>query len=209
MFSSISKFFRNYSCCIPKKNKSVSINKKNKKINVSKNSNKIKNSKINTNNINTNNINDTNNIYDINDLSYLDDINYKDTIPFIPLIKYGKVIKIYDGDTITIAAKLPFNESPLYRFSVRLAGIDSAEIKGGTKNETEIAIVARDALHKLIFGKIVELRGNGKEKYGRLLADLYYDDGKETIHVNKWMLDNEYAVSYNGGKKIKPSEWEK
>jgi len=208
MFSSISKFFRNCICCISKKNKNVLINKKNKKIIGSKNSNKIsKNSNKIKNDVND--VNDINDIYDINDLSYLDNINYKDTIPFIPLIKYGKVIKIYDGDTITIAAKLPFNESPLYRFSVRLAGIDSAEIKGGTKNETEIAIVARDALHDLIFGKIVELRGNGKEKYGRLLADLYYDDGKKTIHINKWMLDNEYAVLYNGGKKIKPSEWEK
>jgi endonuclease YncB( thermonuclease family) len=132
----------------------------------------------------------------------LNDITYKDTIAFIPPITYGKVIKVYDGDTITIASRLPFEGSPIYRFSVRLAGIDSPEIRGGSIKETEMAIVARDALRKLIFGKIVELRNNGKEKYGRLLANLYYNDGTQTIHINKWMLDNNYAIEYYGKKKI-------
>ena len=176
MFSSISKCFRN--CRLF----SCCIPKKNKRLLNNKNKNKN----------------------DINDVSYLDNIIYKDTKPFIPPIKFGKVIKLYDGDSITIASKLPFDGSPLYRFSVRLAGIDSAEIRGGSSKETEIAIVARDALHKLIFGKIVELRGNGKEKYGRLLADLYL--GK--LHINKWMIDNGYAIPYDGGKKNKPDEWE-
>ena len=58
---------------------------------------------------------------------------WKDTIPFIPPISGGVVIKVYDGDTITIASKLPYKKSPLYRFSVRLNGIDSPEIKGVSK----------------------------------------------------------------------------
>jgi endonuclease YncB( thermonuclease family) len=139
-----------------------------------------------------------------NDISYLDNITYKDTVAFIPPIMYAKVIKVYDGDTITVAAQLPFIGSPIYRFSVRLAHIDSPEIRGGSKMETRLAIVSRDALHKLIFGKIIELKNNGKEKYGRLLADLYYDG----LYINQWMLDNKYAVMYDGGKKIKPVEWD-
>ena len=129
---------------------------------------------------------------------YLQNITYKETEAFIPQIRFAKVIKVYDGDTITVAAKLPFNESPIYRFSVRLRSIDSPEIKGQSEKECELAIVARDALHNLIFGKIIELRNNGKEKYGRLLADLYYND----LHVNKWMVDKGYAVKYDGGKKV-------
>ena len=43
-----------------------------------------------------------------------------------------------------------------------------------------------------------------KEKYGRILADVYIDN----IHINKWMLDNKYAIQYNGGTKNKPPEWE-
>jgi micrococcal nuclease len=136
--------------------------------------------------------------------SYLKDCVYKDTQIFIPQIKFAKVIKVYDGDTITVAAKLPFNTSPVYRFSVRLRSIDSPEIRGESKKECDLAIQSRDALHNLIFGKIIELKNNGKEKYGRLLADIYYND----IHVNKWMLDKGYAIKYEGGKKIRGGDWD-
>ena len=78
--------------------------------------------------------------------SYLKDITTKETTIFIPQIKYAKVIKVYDGDTITVASKLPFKSSPIYRFSVRLRSIDSPEIKGASKKECELAIKSRDAL---------------------------------------------------------------
>ena len=149
-------------------------------------------------------ISNINNIPNINNISQIENITYKDTEIFIPQIKYGKVIKVYDGDTITVAAKLPFDESPIYRFSVRLRNIDSPEIKGESEKECNLAIQSRDALHTLIFGKIIELRNNGKEKYGRLLADLYYNE----IHINKWMVDNGYAVKYDGGKKSRGVDWD-
>jgi hypothetical protein len=38
----------------------------------------------------------------------LSDIKWEDTQEFTFPIKGGKVIKVYDGDTITIASKLPF-----------------------------------------------------------------------------------------------------
>ena len=41
----------------------------------------------------------------------IDDIEYKDTTPFIPPVSEGKVIKVYDGDTITIASKMPQSSS--------------------------------------------------------------------------------------------------
>lgn len=147
---------------------------------------------------------DKTNVTDKKNINYLETISYKETEVFIPQIQFAKVIKVYDGDTITVAAKLPFNESPIYRFSVRLRSIDSPEIKGESKKECELAIESRDALHNLIFGKIIELKNNGKEKYGRLLADIYYNN----IHVNKWMVDNNYAVKYDGGKKIRSSDWD-
>ncbi len=198
MFSGITKFFRRCNCFKPHQEESISS------VSISKvNNKKSKSKKIRVEDENDGNDgNDGHNI--INNISYLDNINYKDTLAFIPPVKFGKVIKVYDGDTITIAARLPFEGSPIYRFSVRLAGIDSAEIRGGSKNETEIAKIARDALYKLIFGKVIELRNNGKEKYGRLLADLYLGE----LYINQWMVDNGYAVPYDGGKKNKSVEWE-
>ena len=124
---------------------------------------------------------------------------YNTTQPFIVPIKTGKVIKTYDGDTITIAAKLPYENSPIYRFNVRLNGIDTPEIKGSSEEERSMAIKSRDALHELIYGKIITLKNVDTEKYGRVLADIWLDE----IHVNQWLLDNKYAVKYDGGKKIK------
>lgn len=131
----------------------------------------------------------------------LEHADYLNTIPFIPPIKYGKVIKVYDGDTITIASKI-YPGSLIYRFPVRLNGIDSPEIKGKNELEKKLAKKSRDALHELIFGKIVEVRNISNEKYGRLLCDVYLDG----IHVNKWMLENNYAIEYDGGKKN--TDWE-
>jgi micrococcal nuclease len=137
-------------------------------------------------------------------LEYLQDVEYKDTVGFVPPIMVGKVIKVYDGDTITIASKLPNTETPIYRFSVRLNGIDSAEIHGKTQNEKKHAIVARDKLHELIYGKMVHLKNISTEKYGRMLADVYLDN----IHVNQWMLENKLAIPYDGGTKHRPAEWD-
>jgi endonuclease YncB( thermonuclease family) len=122
---------------------------------------------------------------------------YNTTQPFVVPIERGKVIKTYDGDTITIAAKLPYKNSPIYRFSVRLNGIDTPEMKSTSEEERAMAIKARDALHELIYGKMIELKNVDTEKYGRVLADIWLED----IHVNQWLLDNKYAVKYDGGKK--------
>ena len=37
-----------------------------------------------------------------------EDIDWKDTVKFVPPIISGMVLKVYDGDTITIASKLPY-----------------------------------------------------------------------------------------------------
>jgi endonuclease YncB( thermonuclease family) len=133
------------------------------------------------------------------DLGHLNDIDYNNSVAFVPPITGGKVVKVYDGDTITVASKLPFMEEPVYRFSVRLAGIDSPEINSKTIKEKEAALLARDALYDLIFGKIVYFENVSVEKYGRVLADVYCED----IHINSWMLTNNYAIPYFGGAKQK------
>lgn len=153
---------------------------------------------------NSGNARSYNEIVEKNFDEYLYHVEYKDTKRFIPPIHSGKVIKVYDGDTITIASKIPNTNLPIFRFSVRLTRIDSAEIKGETPIEKEIAIKARDALHELIYGKIVTLKNVGIEKYGRILADVYLDD----LDISQWMLDNNYAVPYDGGKKIRPADWD-
>ena len=136
-------------------------------------------------------------------MEYLDKINYENTVPFVPPIAGGKVVKVYDGDTFTLASKLPNVDSPIYRFSIRLNGIDAPEIKGKTQAEKELAKKSRDALNKLIMNKFVRLENISIEKYGRILADVYVDN----ICVNEYMIDNNFAVKYDGGTKNRPDDW--
>jgi len=128
---------------------------------------------------------------------------WDDTVPFVVPVSGGEVIKVYDGDTITIAAKLPFAKSPLYRFSVRLNGIDTPEIKGKSEDEISVAKEARDALSALILHKNIVLKNVATEKYGRILADVYLDD----FHINKWLIEQRFAVKYDGGTKKPPDSW--
>ena len=130
-------------------------------------------------------------------------IKWEDTTAFTMPITGGQVIKVYDGDSITIAAYLPMDSSPLFRFSVRLNGIDTPEIKGKNEDEKEAAKAARDALSNLILHKVVTLKNVDTEKYGRILADVYLDD----LCINDWLIKEHYAVKYDGGTKKPPASW--
>lgn len=133
------------------------------------------------------------------------DIKWEDTVEFTFPIKGGRVIKVYDGDTITIASKLPFDNSPMYRLSVRLNGIDTPEIKGKgiSDEEKEAAKSAREFVSNLVLNKYVKLENIQNEKYGRILADVYIGD----INLNQLLIKERYAVIYDGGTKLKPSSW--
>lgn len=132
-------------------------------------------------------------------------IAWEDTQPFVFPIKEGYVLKVYDGDTITIASKLPYNDSPMYRFQVRLNGIDTPEMKGKdvSSEEKEAATMARDYLSDLILHKYVRLENVQNEKYGRILADVHLGN----YCLNEIMVKERYAVKYDGKTKQKPSSW--
>lgn len=132
---------------------------------------------------------------------------YEDVQPFIPVIKTGKIVKVYDGDTVTISARIYITETQvtkLFRFNVRLRGIDSPEIKTKNDKERMLGIEARDGLRAFIMNEIVTLENVDYDKYGRILADIITKNG---TNVSDWMLSNDYAVKYNGGTKHRPSEW--
>ena len=121
---------------------------------------------------------------DIKDDSSL--ISFKTCKVFIPPITSGKVIKVYDGDTITIATKVPGLEgSEVYKFSIRLNGIDTPEIKTKNDEEKKIAKIAQSELYNKIYDKIVTLKNVKLEKYGRLLCDVYCEE----IYINDWLLN--------------------
>lgn len=139
----------------------------------------------------------------------LEEVNWKNTVEFVPLVTGGKVIKVYDCDTITIATQIPYKselaESKVfYRFHIRLNGIDTPEIKSANEDDKSIAKLAQKALSNLIMDKNVTLKNTSIDKYGRILADVYDD---KDLHLNKWILDNRFAVVYDGGTKNPPKSW--
>ncbi len=143
------------------------------------------------------------------------DIARKDLPVFKLTVTSGRVVEVYDGDTFTIAAN-PFPDVPgslTYQFQVRMNGIDAPEMKpkkaGRTeeslKDEKEAAAHTKAELSKLILNRCVTLQisSDDKEKYGRLLADVYIDG----IHVNSHLLKERLVVSYAGGTKVPPVSW--
>tara|TARA_X000000950_G_C13819608_1_gene621317 strand:- start:269 stop:754 length:486 start_codon:yes stop_codon:yes gene_type:complete len=130
-------------------------------------------------------------------------INWENTKPFIPNIKSAKVIKVYDGDTITIAAKVHPLDNNYYRFQVRLAHIDCPEIKTKNKDEKKYAEKAKQELENTILNKIVGIKILKLDKYGRLLAEISYNNKS----INNWLLSNHLAINYDGKKKY-DIDWE-
>lgn len=139
----------------------------------------------------------------------LEDATWKNTTEFVPLVTEGKVIKVYDCDTITIATKFPYlttlNESnTIYRFHVRLLGIDTPEMKTKNEDEKTIAHMAQKTLSELILNKNVSLKNTSLDKYGRILANVYMENG---VELSKWAIENRFAVFYDGGTKKPPKSW--
>lgn len=132
-------------------------------------------------------------------------ITYKDTIPFIPQIECGTVVKVYDGDTIAIASVYPnVPHSPLYRFYVRLQGVDCPKITSNNEEERKIAQLAKKEVSELLLDKTILLKNKKVEKYGRILADVYVDK----LHVNQYLLEKRLAIIYHGkGNKHSPISW--
>ncbi|WP_300752292.1 thermonuclease family protein [uncultured Brachyspira sp.] len=107
-----------------------------------------------------------------------------------------EVIRIYDGDTFFV--NIPDVHWLIgSNISVRIRGIDTQEIRGGTEETKELARKSKEALIKLFEGRKITLYNLNRDKYFRILADVKADD----IDVKDYMIKNNYAKPYNGGTK--------
>ena len=147
--------------------------------------------------------------------SFWKNIRYPNTQKFVPPIMYGKVVNVHDGDTITVASPLFNTIHPIYRFSVRLRGVESPEIRESSEYEKELAIIARNALSSKVLNKMVILENTDIEKYGRILADVFLAKNPdseselqkiESSSISHWMLKNDYTMPYSRDSKNKRDE---
>ena len=92
----------------------------------------------------------------------------------------GKVVSIADGDTITVLT--PNNQ----QVKIRLSGIDTPE------KSQAFGTTAKQTLSSKIFGKTIEVKDHGQDRYGRTIGDIYL--GKRWINLE--MVKEGYAWHY-------------
>ena len=100
------------------------------------------------------------------------------------------VRKVYDGDTITVDIDLGFGVC-LKNQKIRLARINAPEIRGPSRPE---GIESRDQLRSKISNRWITIKTfkDKKGKYGRWIADLYYEDQC----INDWLLKEGFAKKF-------------
>lgn len=107
------------------------------------------------------------------------------------------VERVIDGDTVVISIpELP--EVFGKKISVRLAGIDTPELRGKCPYERGLANRAKDRVEGIIMkGKAISLGDVQRDKYFRLLANVLVDGE----NVAATLIEEGLAVTYSGGTK--------
>ena len=110
----------------------------------------------------------------------------------------AEVRTIYDGDTFRVnIAGWPsvVGES----MPVRIKGVDTPELRGKCQSEKDAARAAKQfSVGRLREGRVIELRFIERDKYFRLLAEVWIDG----MSLGDQLISQGFAVPYTGGKKI-------
>jgi micrococcal nuclease len=95
------------------------------------------------------------------------------------------VVGVYDADTIDAIVDLGFGINQKMRF--RLARINAPEVKGSEKVK---GLIARDYVRDKILGRevIIKTVKDEKEKFGRYLAEVFYNN--RDVYPELEELDN-------------------
>ncbi len=110
----------------------------------------------------------------------------------------AKVLDVIDGDTLDLVVDLGFDVH--FRVRVRLHGINTPESRTSDKAEKELGLQAKaytkdwTTRHSTVFVKTVK---DKKEKFGRILAEIYSDELK-TACLNEDIIEAGFARKYNG-----------
>jgi endonuclease YncB( thermonuclease family) len=113
-------------------------------------------------------------------------------------VTVSRIISVYDGDTFRVDID-ELSDIVGKNIAIRILGIDTPEIKGKCDKEKQLAIKARDFTRSYLNNaSSVQLSNLKRDKYFRLLADVYVDG--ESLAAA--LLANDLAVIYSGKKKL-------
>lgn len=115
----------------------------------------------------------------------------------IPGPVQGEVLNILDGDTVTVRLHVWIGQD--IETHVRIAGIDTPEIKGKCAAERSKAQEARSEIAALLSDNKIQLSNVRLEKYaGRVLAEAQATDGTD---IAGYMIEKGLARPYGGEKR--------
>lgn len=110
---------------------------------------------------------------------------------------FAEVTDVLDGDTIAVRIQIWIGQQVVT--DVRIAGIDTPELRGNCAAERVKAQAAQQALRKLLKNNRAVLRDIKLEKYaGRVLASVSASDGTD---VAQHLIDAGLARDYHGDKR--------
>ena len=104
------------------------------------------------------------------------------------------VVRVVDGDTVFGDVDLGFNIG-FKKMEFRLSGVNTPEIKGASR---EAGLASKKFVEDTVLNKevIIVTKKDGKEKYGRYLAEVFYLDGTNWVSLNKSLIDKGLAVPF-------------
>jgi micrococcal nuclease len=108
----------------------------------------------------------------------------------------AKINRVIDGDTIDLDIDLGF-DFWLKNQQVRLNGIDTPETRSTDANEKAFGIFVKTIVSQYCYPGLeccIKTEKDATGKFGRILADIWIDD----FHLNKFLVDNHYALYYDG-----------
>ena len=107
----------------------------------------------------------------------------------------ARVVSVYDGDTMTVDAE-PW-PGLTARTKVRVAGVDTPEIRGKCQREKDLAVRARDFVRATV-GAMVRLTDVRPGKYaGRVIADVWINEQK----LSDLLIAENLGRPYHGGRR--------
>lgn len=115
---------------------------------------------------------------------------------YIPDLSSSYCTRVVDGDTIVVCV---FEEASkrLYKFNVRVAGVDTPEMRGKSDEERTAARLAKRFVEERVLGQKVYLHDVSYDKYGRILARVFCGG----VDLTRELLKHGMGVAYDGGRK--------
>lgn len=111
-----------------------------------------------------------------------------------------KIVRVVDGDTVDVDIDLGFN-TWIHNERVRLEGVDTPECRTTDLVEKFFGNLAKSHVERLLpvnsYQILQTTTCSSNEKYGRTLGFFKMNSSS----VNKWLIENCYAVAYQGQNK--------